>query len=640
MYSSRNKVITLMLVSSLLIASGSVFLAFCPDGSITREKSISIYSDGVEEDPTETASRTNDTEIPVAEAGPDRTVDQGDTVIFNGSGSTDDIAITNYTWTFADDGPQTLSGINVNYTFANAGIFIITLNVTDAAGNFSIDTFNVTVRDITDPEAAAGPDQSVQTGELVTFNGSGSNDNVGIINFTWTLNGTHELYGPSPAYTFDHEGVYVVTLNVTDAAGNWAVDNMTVTVVNLIPPPHPVAFISKVPDNIVPGSDISFNATGSQGGPDAVISIYEWKLMRFDELLWNRTGMIVNHTFDWGIYEIILQVTDSHNMTDNVSSMFLVGELVNFSEIRAQLPENGSVLMEFGQYIEGFYEGIVEIEWNIEGGSPDAPTLKTITATTDEFNKVNQSYSSPGEYGITLSIVTEYGTFGQEATLLIAGAGQGDNLPPIPEITLSKDKVIVNQELGLDASESSDLNGSIVNYTWDFGDGSNGTGVQVTHTYSEAGTYNITLTVTDNFGVANSTVIIVTVEKGATDFGDKGEPKNWSPADWARWNNTWNPYVVDPEKDLDGDGYKNYEDDDIDQDGHWDEDELAAGTDPTDPLSFPGKKEDDDDTGCSLLIVLVIIFAVVLLLMVVIFSRGKRTYKGGSRPTRKEEDFF
>ena len=139
--------------------------------------------------------------------------------------------------------------------------------------------------------------------------------------------------------------------------------------------------------------------------------------------------------------------------------------------------------------------------------------------------------------------------------------------------------------------------------------------------------------------ICNSTNIIITVE--STDFGDKGDPKNWSPGDWTRWNNTWYPYVVNPMEDIDDDGFLNYKDDDIDQDGSWNDVELAAGTDPTDPLSFPGvKKQEEDDTKCTLLIVLVIIFAVVLLLMIVIFSRGKGGHKGGTRPTRKEKDFF
>ncbi len=635
----KNKLISIILVNFLLIATVSVILAFSPDESMKSEKNVYVYGSSDYAGAADTSSRANDTEIPVAQAGPDRTIDQGDTVTFNGNGSTDDIGIANYTWTFVDAGSRSLYGIIVNFTFANAGTFIITLNVTDAVGNFSIDTFNVTVRDITDPGASAGPDQSVLVGEKVTYDGSGSDDNVGIVNFTWTLydDTAMKLYGISPTYTFNNTGAFVVTLNVTDSAGNWAVDNMTVTVNNKT---SPKALIAELPADIIPGGKLLFNATGSMASTDAVINDYKWELQRFDEVLWNRIGLIVNHTFTWGIYEISLTVADSQNMTDTASVLFLVGDLVNFSEIRAELPGNGTVLVEFSQYIDGFYQGIEEVEWNIEFGSADTPTLKTLTVKADEFSKVNQSYSGTGEYGITLNIVTKYGTFTQEVTIIVVEAGQVANLPPIPKFTLSKEKVIVKQEFDLDASESSALNGSIVNYSWDFGDGNTGSGVQITHSYTNVGIYNITLTVTDDAGVSNSTVINITVKKAVTDFGDKGDPKNWSPSDWARWNNTWGDYVVHPEEDIDDDGFLNYQDDDIDQDGYWDEEELEAGTDPTDPQSFPGKKKGEEDTSCTLLIVLVIIFAVVLLLMIIIFSRGKGGHKGGRRPTRKEEEFF
>ncbi len=51
-----------------------------------------------------------------------------------------------------------------------------------------------------------------------------------------------------------------------------------------------------------------------------------------------------------------------------------------------------------------------------------------------------------------------------------------------------------------DASCSSDSDGSIVNYSWNFGDGSTGTGAYPAHSYSQDGLYQVTLTVTDDDG--------------------------------------------------------------------------------------------------------------------------------------------
>jgi hypothetical protein len=180
---------------------------------------------------------TSDFVEPAADAGPDQAVDQGETVTFDGSGS---IAAANYTWNFTDDG----NGINLygaapSYLFNNSGLFVVTLNVTDGAGHWDTDTMTVTVNDITPPVANAGPDRLVEPGTMVFFNGSASLDNAGITNYTWSFNdnGTAiALYGVRPAHRFDNDGIFAVTLTVTDAAGNWGSDKMNVTVLEFFIP--------------------------------------------------------------------------------------------------------------------------------------------------------------------------------------------------------------------------------------------------------------------------------------------------------------------------------------------------------------------------------------------------------------------
>lgn len=73
-----------------------------------------------------------------------------------------------------------------------------------------------------------------------------------------------------------------------------------------------------------------------------------------------------------------------------------------------------------------------------------------------------------------------------------------------------------NLTVELNASASSDPDGTIANYSWNFGDDTNGTGVLVTHEYPANGTYNITLTVADDKGGKNHTSKQVKVEKAQT----------------------------------------------------------------------------------------------------------------------------
>lgn len=86
---------------------------------------------------------------PVANAGPDQTVTSGEHVTFDGSGSTDDVGITNYTWSFVYGGNRwVLHGmVNNSFMFVQNGTYEVTLNVTDAEGNYSTDTMIVTVNE-------------------------------------------------------------------------------------------------------------------------------------------------------------------------------------------------------------------------------------------------------------------------------------------------------------------------------------------------------------------------------------------------------------------------------------------------------------------------------------------------------------
>ena len=77
------------------------------------------------------------------------------------------------------------------------------------------------------------------------------------------------------------------------------------------------------------------------------------------------------------------------------------------------------------------------------------------------------------------------------------GTSGTPNQAPIPAFTVDP----TGLDVDLDASASDDPDGTIESWTWDFGDGSVGSGETVSHHYAAGGAYTVTLTVEDNRGV-------------------------------------------------------------------------------------------------------------------------------------------
>jgi PKD repeat protein len=184
----------------------------------------------------------SDNDPPTADAGPDQTVETGVQVTFNGTGSADNIGILNYTWNFTHNGTAiTLYGAAPSFIFWENVNHTVTLIVQDGAGNTETDTVNILVlrETLSPPVADAGNDATIHFGEIFTFDGSGSTDDLAVTNYTWafTYNNTLTyLYGQSPSFRFFANGDYTVTLTVRDADGSTATDTVLVHVESLEQP--------------------------------------------------------------------------------------------------------------------------------------------------------------------------------------------------------------------------------------------------------------------------------------------------------------------------------------------------------------------------------------------------------------------
>jgi PKD repeat protein len=142
----------------------------------------------------------------------------------------------------------------------------------------------------------------------------------------------------------------------------------------------------------------------------------------------------------------------------------------------------------------------------LNAGASTDPAGGTINSYTWSFGDNTMSgpnadpspthtYQTPGVYTVTLTVTGTSGTSTTSHTVTV-------DKPPTALFTVSPSLATPSSPVSFDASDSTDPNpgGSIVNYSWNFGDGGRGTGVTAAHSFSAPGFYNVTLTVTDDRG--------------------------------------------------------------------------------------------------------------------------------------------
>jgi hypothetical protein len=178
--------------------------------------------------------------------------------------------------------------------------------------------------------------------------------------------------------------------------------------------------------------------------------------------------------------------------------------------------------------------------WNIDTthalDSGDQFSVNRSDTTFEFFTEYTQGYNNNGEPsplaavvqhgpGYIITILGRKGLTMYSPTNLPAGSYMtrgwlrtycsAENRPPIASFTYTPETSTKGQEITFNASSSYDPDGTIVDHSWDFGDGSNATGVVVNHTYTWTGLtdqrYNVTLNVTDDLGLTNTTTVSLLV---------------------------------------------------------------------------------------------------------------------------------
>lgn len=129
-------------------------------------------------------------------------------------------------------------------------------------------------------------------------------------------------------------------------------------------------------------------------------------------------------------------------------------------------------------------------------------------ATSGSGRTTTHTYSSPNSYNVTLTVTNDRGVSASTSQTVQITTG----VQPVPVFNFSPSAPGIGESVFFNASASQVGAGRrITAYNWTFGDGGTGGGVSPSHVYTTAGTYTITLTLTDDLGQTGTTTLTLTV---------------------------------------------------------------------------------------------------------------------------------
>ncbi len=502
------------------------------DGTLTSTDTVNI-----------TVNNVNG--MPTANAGADQTVNEGATVTLDGSGSSDPDGDTlTYTWTQTAGPAVTLSSTTAAQpTFTAPSVTattVLTFQLTVSDGtNASTDTVNITVNNVNSaPVANAGADQTVDEGDTVTLNGSGSSDPDGdALTYTWT-----QTAGPSvtlssstaaqPTFTAPEvSGTTVLTFQLTVTDGSLtSTDTVNVTVNNVVvnTAPTPNAGADQTVDE---GTTVTLDGSGSSD-PDGDALTYAWTQTAGPTVTLSSTTAAQPTftapevtedtvlTFQLTVSDGELSNTDTVSIT--VSNVVANGAPVADAGEDQTVDEGATVTLDGSGSTDPDAGTVLSYFWTQTAGPTvglDDPTVAQPTFTAPEVTE---------DTVITFELMVSDGTLTSTDTVSITVTNVAQNGAPTANAGADQ-SVNEGSTVTLDGSGSTDPEGGALTYAWTQTAGpsvtlSSASEAKPTFTapsVSANTTLTFKLTVTDEQGATAEDTVSITVKN--TDGGGGGE---------------------------------------------------------------------------------------------------------------------
>ncbi|MCD4650225.1 MAG: PKD domain-containing protein, partial [Candidatus Cloacimonetes bacterium] len=320
----------------------------------------------------------------------------------------------------------------------------------------------------------------------ISFSGSASGGTTPY-SYSWDFDDGESSTLQNPNHIYTATGTYIATLTVTDADGSTAQDTAEVTV---HPVPEELTAEANGPYSGDENSPISFS--GSASGGTTPYS-YSWD---FDD---GESSTIQNpdHTYTAaGTYTATLTVTDNDGTTAQDTAEVTVHPVPEELTAEANGPYSGDE------------NSPISFSGSASGGTtPYSYSWDFDDGESSTVQNPDHTYTAAGTYTATLTVTDSTGSTAQDSAEVTVNPVV---TPPVadPNGPSTGD---TGMPITFDGSGSFDPDGTLVSYDWDFGDGTTGTGVNPTHIYSMDGIYKVSLTVTDNDGLTDTSTMTITI---------------------------------------------------------------------------------------------------------------------------------